>query len=143
MHTTLNTTRSVLSITIAAAALATLGCGGAAADRGATASRPPAVPRAVALADASSPPRELTMLAPGARITYGDPATGYTCHLGRKGYFTNTSAYTWRGGKLGPQRWTRDHTVQTWRGRRGRVEFDGITFRNRTSQPVLVAGWCD
>lgn len=55
---------------------------------------------------------------------------------------TDVSAYYWDGSALGAQRWTSDHTVTYWRAKRGRVTFDGLTFRNRTRATVLVAVWC-
>lgn len=40
------------------------------------------------------------------------------------------------------QAWTRDGLTY-WRGRHGRVTFDGLVFRNRTHARVWVAGWCE
>lgn len=99
-------------------------------------------PRAVGLFDAVAPPQYLVYLGPGASVTYAYGHDGHNCPRG--GFFTDTSAYTWRGGSLTPQRWNRDRTLTFWRSQDGgRVTFDGITFRNRTPSPVLVAGWCE
>jgi hypothetical protein len=96
-------------------------------------------PRAVGLFDAERPPTYLVYLYPRGSVTLAD-AHGYNCKRG--GYFTDTSAYTWRGGSLGRQH--SSDTLQWWRSQDGgRVTFDGVTFRNRTPSPVLVAGWCD
>lgn len=98
--------------------------------------------RPVSLSDALSPPTELVFLYPHASVTYAYGREGYNCP--REGrYFSDVSAYNWRGDAIGAQRWNRDHTVTYWRNRTGRVTFDGITFRNDSRQFVLVAGWCD
>jgi len=83
-----------------------------------------AAPRAVALADASGSPAMLRLVKP--RRAY---ASVRQCARGT--YFTDTQAYTWRGGKVGRQRWNRDHTVTYWNTRTGRVSFDGIVWRGR------------
>lgn len=93
--------------------------------------------RSVALTDATIPPTYLTYLWPRARVTYAP-----NCQP--SGYFSDVSAYRWDGRTLGPQRWNRDHDRTYWRDPSGgRVTFDGITFRNHTNHPVLVAGWCE
>lgn len=100
----------------------------------------PAQPREVELSDARRAPSKLAYLKPGQYKTWAHGEAGFNC---RRGYFTDTSAYHWDGSALAPQRWNRDRTLAYWRSVRGRVTFDGITFRNHTSQPVIVAGWCD
>jgi hypothetical protein len=108
----------------------------------ASAKRAPHAPLAVGLFDATTPPQYEVYLGVGASVTYAHGRNGYNCPRG--GYFTDVSAYTWRGGSLTVQRWNRDHTLTYWRSQDGgRVTFDGITFRNHSRAPVLVAGWCD
>jgi hypothetical protein len=68
----------------------------------ADAKRAPHAPRAVGLFDATQPPTDMVYLYPGARVTLAD-TRGYDC--ARHTYFTDVSAYTWRGGSLLPQRW--------------------------------------
>jgi len=102
-------------------------------------------PRAVTLSDASFPPTDLVYVYPGQRRTLASDR-GFTCDArGKGGYYSDTSAYMWSGGAMSAQRWSRDHTVAYWRprGRSGRVTWDGVNVTNRTSQPILFAGWCD
>lgn len=94
--------------------------------------------RPVSLADARTAPADLALVYPGDAYTPVDDHGYYQC-AGAK--FSDVSAYSWRGGKLGDQRRTRRLTF--WRARTGRVTFDGRRFRNRTHRPVLVAGWCE
>jgi hypothetical protein len=96
--------------------------------------------RAVTLRDARVAPTELRLLQPHARITYATP-TGENCTGG--GYFSDVSAYRWNGEALGAQvhRSLRDRW--TVPGTRTHVTFDGVTFRNHASVPVLIAGWCE
>lgn len=99
--------------------------------------------QAVALSDATTAPTYMTLLRPGASALYTGRG-GYNCPGGS--YFTDVSAYTWQGRALGPQRWTRDHTLTYWRvpnHPRQFVTFDGIKFHNDSHRAVLVAGWCD
>lgn len=98
-------------------------------------------PRAVALSAATSSPTYLTYLYPHAHVTYSRGRDGHNCPRG--GFFTDVSAYNWRGGALSPQRWD-TIGLDYWRTPGGhRVTFDGITFTNESRRPVLVAGWCD
>lgn len=93
-------------------------------------------PRAVSLSDARRAPDTLVYLYPHQRVT--------PTQCAGSGYFTDTSAYTWRGGALSAQRWNRAHDRTFWSAPYGgRVVFDGVTFRNATARGVLVAGWCD
>lgn len=101
--------------------------------------------RPVTLAMANTPPTFLSNLGPGNYVDAGDPATGFACAQDEvlNGYFTDTSAYTWKGAALSGQRWNADRTVTYWRDRSGRsVTFDGVRFRNHTNHAVMVAGWC-
>lgn len=104
-------------------------------------------PRAVGLFDAISAPSRLRYLRPRQSVTFAYGRAGNNCRRTRHhraGFFSDVSAYTWRGGSLRPQRWIDSHTVIAWPSQDGgRVTFDGITFRNRTPSPVLVAGWCE
>lgn len=93
--------------------------------------------RAVSLADASYPPTYLVYLYPGASVTYADH--GENCPGG--GFFSDVSAYQWNGHAVGRQHHT--ELSDYWPTKSGRVTFDGITFRNRSHRPVLVAGWCE
>ena len=100
-------------------------------------------PRAVSLSEAEVAPTYLVFLYPHASVTYAHGRYGYNCPRG--GYFSDVSAYQWNGAALAPQRWDRIG-VDYWNyghGHHGRVTFDGITFRNEGSRPVLVAGWCE
>jgi hypothetical protein len=93
--------------------------------------------RPVALTDATVPPNTLRYLMPGQHVTYP-----IQCANG-SGFWSDVSAYRWSGRALGAQRWSRSALRYVWDDPRGgRVTFDGITFRNRTRSPVLVAGWC-
>ena len=92
--------------------------------------------RAVALTDASGPPTWLRLLAPGK-------ATHRPRQCPGGAFYSDVHAYRWDGRALGPQRWNTDHDRQTWRGVRGRVTFDGVSFHNGTRRPVLAAGWCE
>jgi hypothetical protein len=94
-----------------------------------------AQPHAVALADAAYAPDYLRVLRPMR-------ATTVARQCGRDGYWPEVSAYKWNGAALGGQRWNAERTLTYWRAARGRVTFDGITWRNRTWHAVLVAGWC-
>jgi hypothetical protein len=97
-----------------------------------------AAARPVALADASTPPNTLRYVMPGQHVTYP-----IQCANG-SGFWSDVSAYRWNGKPLGAQRWSRSALRWVWDDPRGgRVTFDGITFRNRTRSPVLVAGWCE
>jgi len=99
--------------------------------------------RPVALPQATIAPDRMALLQPGRSVTYTSEDDGYNCPE-KHAFFTETSAYRWNGYQLSGQRWNADHTVTYWRDNRhgGRVTFDGITFRNHTHRPVLVAGWC-
>lgn len=95
---------------------------------------------AVPITAARHAPREMVYLYPGGTVTYDK---GFQCPRGA--YFSDVSAYTWKGGKLGRQTWESNgpYVYSQWRsGFGGRVTFDGITFRNETPRRVLVAGWC-
>lgn len=96
--------------------------------------------REVELSDARVAPSTLDYLKAGRSRTYSRGKQGHNC---KHGWFSDVSAYHWDGSALAPQRWNRDHTVTYWRSVKGRVTFDGITFRNLTDRPVLVAGWCE
>ena len=85
--------------------------------------------RPVTLRQAAIPPTYLRMLQPGRSTTV-------TRQCGSQ-YWSELSAYQWNGEALPGQRYYGER--MHW----GRVTFDGITWRNGTSQPVLVAGWCD
>lgn len=100
--------------------------------------------RPVTLAQANAPATFLSNLGPGAYITTAD-TDGYSCvHGARHGYFSEVSAYTWRGGALTGQHWDAARDIDVWRDHAGRaVTFDGITFRNHTHHVVIVAGWCE
>ncbi len=87
--------------------------------------------RAVSLDDARTAPDALTYLSAGESVSFEAPCPGP---------FTEASAYGWRGRALGAQR--RTDALTYWRTRTGRVTFDGVTFRNASRRPVLVAGWC-
>jgi hypothetical protein len=97
----------------------------------ATASSEPQA-RPVTLRDARVAPSYLHLVQPGRSVTR-------THQCDRGGYWTELSAYQWNGEALPAQRWNADHDRMSW----GRVTFDGITFRNHYSQPVIVAGWCE
>lgn len=97
--------------------------------------------REVELSDARRPPTRLAYLMPGEARTYARGIEGWNCR--DRTWFSDVSAYHWDGSALGPQRFNRRTQVMFWRSVRGRVTFDGITFRNRTDRPVLVAGWCE
>jgi hypothetical protein len=97
--------------------------------------------REVALEDARVPPTRLAYLTPGQSRTYARGIEGWNC-AGR-GWFSDVQAYHWDGSALGPQEFNPKRQIIFWRSVRGRVTFDGITFRNRTSMPVIVAGWCE
>lgn len=88
-----------------------------------------------ALGDARTPPTELAYLQPHASVTYAHGRSGYNCQP--RGWFSDMQAYRWNGSAMPAQRRTRDG--YRW----GRVTFDGITFRNGSRAPVLVAGWCE
>jgi hypothetical protein len=93
----------------------------------------------VGLGDATTAPTYLVYLRPHGSVTYSVGSDGHNCPRG--GFFTDVSAYAWNGTAIGAQFHTNDHDY--WRGYRGRVSFDGITFHNGTHRKVLVAGWCD
>lgn len=95
----------------------------------------------VSLNDAEAAPTYLVYLWPHAKVTYTYHDGAANCPGG--GYFTNVSAYTWRGNAVGPQHWNRIHDLIVWKTHSGRVTFNGITFHNSSRAPVLVAGWCD
>lgn len=100
----------------------------------------------VGLSQSEVAPTYLTYLWPGASVTYASEDDGYNCvdkHGRGVGWFSDVSAYTWQGKPLSQQQWAQHHTLTFWRAKKGRVTFDGITFRNHTSKPVLVAGWCE
>ena len=119
---------AVLAITTALALVALILSSALAADA--------AVAKPVSLSDARTAPDFLRALKPGRTVTV-------TRQCPRGGYWMETSAYRGRGGALGGQRWTSDHTVTYWPAAYGgRVTFDGITFANRTTRTVLVGGWC-
>lgn len=93
--------------------------------------------RAVPLAAATEAPAMLRYLMPGQHETR-------VIQCPNAVHWTNVSAYRWNGRALGAQRWSANALRDVWDDPRGgRVTFDGITFRNRTRAPVLVAGWCD
>jgi hypothetical protein len=93
--------------------------------------------RNVPLSQATTPPRFLRLLRPGRKVTRGKRR-----QCGRS-FWTETHAYHWNGDTLGEQTWNRADDRTRWADPRGgRVVFDGVTFRNRTRSPVLVAGWC-
>jgi hypothetical protein len=103
-------------------------------------------PRAVSLADASAPPTMLAYVLPGHAFTPNTDSEGRPCHAhGRAGYFSDASAYRWNGSALGAQHWNASALVYYWhaRGHVGAVAYDGLTFRNDTRAPILVAGWCE
>lgn len=92
--------------------------------------------RAVSLSEARYAPTMLARIPAGTRATFD-----HQCPRGT--FYSEVSAYRADGSALGPQRWNRDHTRTYWRASPTRaVGFDGITFHNRTTRPVLVAGWC-
>lgn len=97
--------------------------------------------RSVSLSDARFAPSVLVYVRAGETYTlrHARPCKG---KRGRS-YFTDVSAYTWQGGALGAQTWDAGDEVYAWRAPSGRVAFDGRTFHNETSAPVLVAGWCE
>lgn len=102
--------------------------------------------RAVALSDAATPPTNLVLVGAHESVNFAlaHDGTVYNCGEDRYGWFSDVSAYRWNGRALGDQRWNRAHDRTYWRDPRGgRVVFDGVTFVNRTSYPVLVAGWCE
>jgi hypothetical protein len=88
----------------------------------------------VSMSDATYPADFHARVRPGASVTVERQCGA--------GFFTETSAYRSNGGALAGQRWTADETLTYWRGRHGRVTFDGVTFKNGTRAPVVVAGWC-
>lgn len=91
--------------------------------------------RAVTLGDARYAPSMLVY------VYGGGDFTPWQCPA--HAYFSETQAYTWKGGTLGPQRWNADHTLTYWQASSGRrVTFDGLTFHNGLRGRVLVAGWC-
>lgn len=100
------------------------------------------------LSDATRSPRTLVLLPPRAHVTYAHGRAGWQCRRGPQGYYySEVQAYTWHGGALQVQRWSADRTLTYWRlpraYGRGRVTFDGVTFRNHSTRPALVAGWCE
>lgn len=109
--------------------------------------------REVELSDARIAPSKLAYLKPGQDRTYAHGVEGWNCP--HRTWFSDVSAYHWDGSALGPQRFDARalkyvwrNTVQRarrshWRSVKGQVTFDGITFHNRTGQPVIVAGWCE
>lgn len=103
-------------------------------------------PRAVSLADAHVSPSMLRYVFPGHTFTPRTDAQGHPCHAhGRAGFYSDVSAYRWNGSALGPQRWNARALVYYWhaRGDAGAAVYDGLSFRNDTYAPVLVAGWCE
>ena len=94
--------------------------------------------RSVALADASVAPTWKRTLAPGAYVH------APTCKGG--GFPSDVGAYRADGSAMSGQRWDKRTLRYYWRslyGARGRVTYDGATFRNNTSAPRLVAQWCE
>lgn len=100
------------------------------------------VGHAVSLSQARSAPTYLTYLWPHGSVTYARGSDGHNCQHG--GYFSDVSAYTWKGTQLSDQYWSKRGLFYFWRDDKGkRVTFDGITFRNHTRGRVLVAAWCE
>lgn len=111
----------------------------------------------VGLGDAERPPTYLVYLYPHGSVTYASGRDGWNCikhgDVTHDGYFTDVSAYSWRGRAIGPQRWDENGKYSSsgapsdyWYVRdhhAGKVTFDGITFENHSRVPVLVAGWCE
>ena len=99
--------------------------------------------RPVELSDARVPPTVLAYVGPHDSITFASENDGYNCPASNA-WFSEVSAYRWNGGALGDQHRS---AFLDWWVRPGhphqRVTFDGITFRNHTRIPVLVAGWCE
>jgi len=93
-----------------------------------------AAARPVGLADARSAPQTILYVRPGGRYDTLDGVS--QCKGG--GYWTEVSAYGWRGDALPAQRWTDHRTLMTW----GRVTFDGVTVTNGYRHAILFAGWC-
>lgn len=86
------------------------------------------------------PTLEMARSAPQTlRYLKAHTAVTITRQCPRGHYWTELSAYTWRGGRLPAQvRHGGVNSREQW----GRVTFDGITWRNHYNHPVLVAGWC-
>jgi hypothetical protein len=107
--------------------------------------------RSVSLRDASRPPTYMAYVdvdhtaTPYAARVHGGKPCKYAD--GTRGYYSDVSVYTWTGGAMGAQRWDASWSRYTWqeRGRsRGyRASYDGLTFYNGTSRPVIVAAWCE
>lgn len=106
--------------------------------------------KSVELSAASIEPDYLAYVPSDGRATpkrairdyYGRPCRNPD--TGRRGYFSDVQAYRWDGGALAGQQWDGTRLLYSWADTRegGRVTYDGITFRNHTARPVLVAGWC-
>jgi len=85
------------------------------------------------------------VLVPGMDVRHGRVRFHRVTHAATPcphgGYFSDVSAYRWNGSALGGQHETRMRV--SWRDTRegGRVVWDGVTFTNRTTRAVLVAGW--
>lgn len=90
----------------------------------------PERPHKVTLRDASSPP---------AVIVYVEPQQTRCVPLSVAFTMSDVQAYTWRGGALPVQSWSRDRLTTRW----GRVSYNGICFTNDYTQPVLGAAWTD
>lgn len=100
-----------------------------------------AAQRAVSLQDARVAPTYLVYLWPHGSVTYARGSDGHNCQHG--GFFSDVSAYTWKGGELSDQHWSKHRQLAYWHDDKGkRVTFDGITFRNHTRARVLVGAWC-
>lgn len=111
-----------------------------------TASASSRVQRAPSLPQATYSPDFLTMVQSddGIRPTTDRKGHPRVC---RHHYFTEVQAYAWNGNPIPgaiPQRWDAKRSLIYWIDGQGggRVTFDGLTFHNHTSWPVLVAGWC-
>jgi len=109
---------------------------------GSVASDAMASARPVALADATVPPTVLVYVAPGRGYTTRH-ARPCRARSGRRGYFSDVSAYRWDGSALGAQTWHAPELAYVWRDHDDfAVTYNGRTFFNDTTAPVLVAGWC-
>jgi hypothetical protein len=117
----------------AAAVVAVLASGAAAQPDPADAAT--VAPRAPSLSDARHAPSWIAVMPVGGTVD------GRVC----ADESTDNAAYTWRGAPLGRQRSGGEYGSHVWprRDRSGRVTLRGGVWRNHTSQPVVVATWCD
>lgn len=104
--------------------------------------------RPVSLSQASIEPTWMVYV-PGISISHGRVRAHRVTHAATPcphgTYFSDVSAYRWDGSALGAQHWSHARQRMLWNDtpEGGRVAYDGVTFVNRTTRAVLVAGWCE